>query len=191
MSCFEEEGTNIFSTGAGTIVSVDGTATTFAFTVDNNASLFDDLQGLVTSIGYSAQSGFQFMHALREFIYLYVFTERVGEIVLNGLVAPASCIIDGSQSVTIDGCQITAATGLERIIQWYECNRVTSRADPINIALGSTVSYDAFLVGMKADIVTAETGIAQFSLRFNYIPNISDNDEQCFPADEDCLEAPC
>lgn len=190
MAC-TEGGTNIFSSGAGKVVAIDSESIPFAFAVDGDITLFNDLKGIVTSVGYKAQSGFQFMHALREFIYVYVFTERIGEIVINGLVFPEYCGLEGPQSITNDHCTMTAATGLERLIQWYECNRITSRAESIAIALGSTIAYDAFLVSMKADIVNADTGIAQFSLVFNFVPNVTDSDDLCFPFEEDCLETPC
>jgi hypothetical protein len=186
------DGTHIFSSQAGRAVAVAGDAATIAFAVDNDVLLFNDLMAIATSVGIQGQGGFQFMHALREFIYVYVFTERIGEIVVNGLAFPAVCNFGpqgpqtGPQAVCAQGI-----SGLERIMTWYECNRITTRAEPITITLGVDVSYTAFLVGIKADIVNPETGIAQFSLRFNYVPVISDNDDFCFPLDDNCLDPPC
>lgn len=204
-------GINIFTTQPGKVIAVDGNAVPIGFAVDGDVNLFNDLKAIVTSIGVQNQGGFQFMHALREFIYVYVFTERVGEIIVNGLAFPASCEPLGSQDYpatyqtggcTANGgsgsqgsqcvpCSVNAATGLERVQRWYECNRITVRAEPITIALGLNVRYSAFLVGMKADIVNPETGIAQFSMRFNFIPNTNGTDEFCFPLDDDCLANPC
>lgn len=184
---------NIFSREPGTVVAVETDSTPVAFSVDGDDTLFNDLIAIVTSVGLQAQSGYQFMHALREFIYVYVFTERIGELVINGLAFPQTCNEMGVQG-GIQGPQcVIGQTGLERIITWYECNRITTRAAPITITFGDNVSYDAFLVGMKADIANPETGIAQFSMRFNFIPDISDSDDFCFPFsdDVDCLDIPC
>ena len=193
MSCGSETAFNLFASSAGKIVAMEstGNAVPFTFSVDGNPTLFNTLKGIVTSVGYQAQSGFQFMHAMREFIYVYVFTERIGEIVVNGIVTPDYCGFEGAQGSQLGDCMITASTGLERLMQWYECNRITSRANTISIAFGNTISYSTFLVSMKADIVNAETGIAQFSMRFNFVPNITDSDDICFPFEEDCLAYPC
>lgn len=188
MSCCD--GVNIFSTGAGKVVSVEQDAIPIAFAVDGSQTTFNDLKAIVTSVGFQAQGGYQFMHALREFIYVYVFTERVGEIVINGLAFPDDCGMIGPQSEDDWSC-VHGQTGMERVITWYECNRITSRAEPIVIAFGADVAYESFLTSAKVDIANAETGIAQFSLRFNYIPNITDNDDFCFSIDDICLDIPC
>ncbi len=189
MSCCSEDAVNIFSAGAGMVVRMDQDAVPVTFTVDGSAETFNDLKAIITSVGYQAQGGYQFMHALREFIYVYVFTERVGEIVVSGLAFPDACNF-GPQGPQGSQC-VTGSTGLERVIKWYECNRITTRAEPVVISFGASVSYDAFLTSAKVDVANAETGIAQFSFRFNYIPNISDDDDFCFSLDESCLDIPC
>lgn len=184
--------TNIFSSSPGTIVAVTGQATPIAFSVDGTQQTFNDLKAIVTSIGVQGQGGYQFMHAMRNYIYVYVFTERIGELVINGLAFPESCGPLGPQDYpaagftsvgSVNPCPdtFTGQTGLERVMEWYECNRITSRSEPISIALGgSSVPYEAFLLSVRADIANAETGIAQFSMRFNYVPNIIDDDAGCF-----------
>lgn len=187
------DGTTIFSTPAGKVIAVDGNAVPIAFAVDGDDELFNDLKGIVTSIGLQAQGGFQFMHALREFIYVYVFTERIGEFVINGLAFPDTCNLGVGPQGPQGSQGVHGTTGMERVTTWYEANRITTRASPITIAIGATVSYEAFLVSMKLDIANPDTGIAQFALRFNFVPNISDQDDFCFPIDEadDCLDSPC
>jgi hypothetical protein len=45
---------------------------------------------------------------------------------------------------------------------------------------------------MKADIADAQTGIAQFSMHFNFIPIQPDDDDFCFDVSINCLPgAPC
>jgi hypothetical protein len=184
-------GSNIFSSGAGKVVAVDGEAVPVHFAVDGDNNTFHDLKAIVTSVGLQSQGGFQFMHALREFIYLYVFTERVGEIVINGLAFPETCNFGPQGAQDDDSRCIHGQSGLERVQTWYECHRVTTRAAPISISFGAAVSYEAFLVACKIDIANPETGIAQFTMRFNFVPVISDSDDFCFPLDEDCLWPPC
>ncbi len=190
VDCFDGSGV-LFSTLPGTVAVFSDRVVPFTFIVDGDATLFSILKGIVTSIGMNTQSGFQFMHALREFIYVYVFTERVGELVISGLAFPEICGSQGPQAAQTTGCQIIGSSGLERIIEWYECNRITSRASAIQIQIGDTLLYDAFLVSGKMEIANAETGMGQFSFRFNFIPNITDSDSSCFPLDIACLDSPC
>ena len=189
----------IFSRNPGTVVAIedDFLPVAFTFPVDGSNATFNNLKSIITSVGISAQSGFQLAHSLREFIYIYVFTERAGDIVLNGLAFPVSCGALGPQDDNDfnsgnDDCGVTGTTGIERLLEWYECNRITSRAAPITISFDDGVSYDAFLVGLKADITDPTTGIAQFTMRFVYIPHTVDVDDACFPFDENCTtESPC
>jgi hypothetical protein len=189
MSCFN--GTNIFSSGAGKVVAVEGEAVPIFFAVDGALDTFNDLKAIVTSVGFQAQSGYQFMHALRDFVYVYVFTERVGEVIVSGLAFPEVCGHLGPQDGQNDPNCVEGNTGMERVITWYECNRITTRAEPISISFGGAVSVDAFLVGLKVEILDAATGIAQFSMRFNYIPRISDSSDFCFQASNECDALPC
>jgi hypothetical protein len=186
------EGTNIFSSEPGQVVAIELASPPVIFAVDGDQELFNELTAIVTSVGIQGQSGYQFMHALREFIYVYVFTERVGEIVINGLAFPSSCNNMGIQGPIGPQCAY-GQSGLEQVLTWYECNRITSRSTPITIAFGGDVAYEAFLVSCKAELANPETGIAQFTMRFNFIPNISDSDDFCFPLEEDggCLDSPC
>jgi hypothetical protein len=107
-------GSNIFSSGAGKVVAVDGEAVPVHFAVDGDNNTFHDLKAIVTSVGLQSQGGFQFMHALREFIYLYVFTERVGEIVINGLAFPETCNFGPQGAQDDDSRCIHGQSGLER-----------------------------------------------------------------------------
>lgn len=178
MSC--DSGTDIYSTAAGTVVAISGNAAPMNIFVAGSTATFNNLKAIITSVGIQQQGGYQFMHTLRAFVYVYVFMERVGDVVINGLAFPASCAPLGSQDYPATIGNITGETGIERITQWYEANRITSRATSLSIGIGNSVSYEAFLLSMKADIVDASTGVAQFSMRFSIIPNITDSDIECF-----------
>lgn len=199
-------GTNIFSSGAGMVVALTTEAIPVSFTVDDDINTFNNLKAIVTSVGYNAQGGRQFTHSMREFIHVYVFTERVGQIVINGIAFPDSCEILGPQDETDRECPLGSqmtewgTEGLEQIINWYECNRITTRASPIVISFGPTLFYNAFLVGIKCEVPDASAQLTQFSMQFEFIPNTIDGSDTCF-SDEDfeipsfgedaCLDPPC
>ncbi len=182
----DETAVNIFSVNNGCVVAVDGVGVPIYISVDGMQAQnkFHNLKAIMTGLGYQAQSGHQFMHAFREFIYVYVFTERIGDITISGLAFPCTCNFSGigpqGPQDTIDGSN--TITGLEYVIGFYEANRITSRSDPLVIGLGIDTSkfYKCFLVGMRAEVVNAEVGMAQFSYSFKMVPNISDDDDFCY-----------
>jgi hypothetical protein len=152
--------------------------------VDDDSQVFHNLKAAVASIGIRSQSGFQFLHSMREFIHVYVFTERVGDIALNGYAFMDSCDPVGPQDgPQLDGGCVLGQTGLERLQRWYECNRITSRASAITIAFGPNTSYDCFLVGMNAELTAADM-VTKFAMQFKFIPRTVDGSDVCFGADD-------
>lgn len=157
--------TNIFSTVNGRIARVVGDTTLFQYSIaacsgNTITEFYDPFNAVVTSIGIQGQGGYQFMHTLSDFIYLYVFNERVGQLVFSGLAFAQTCDDTSGKS------------GMELLLNWYDKNRVTSCEDACIVTLGS-YSFTAFLTSIKMDIINPENGIAQFSLIFTYIPNQS------------------
>jgi len=155
---------SIFSTAPGRVAAVQtDSPVMFTFSIeatDRITSFFPLFKSIVNNISVQAQGGYQFLHTLSDFIYLYTFNERVGEIMFSGLAFAGTC----------DDQLDEEETGIEKLILWYEQERATVRKQPIIITLGTSVSYTAFLTSMKMDIVNPENAMAQFAMRFNFIP---------------------
>lgn len=153
---------SIFTTGAGRVVAIESdNPLLFTLTIaatDNITSFYPQFKSIVTGVAVRAQGGYQFLHTLSDFIYMYVFNERVGEIIVSGLAFAGTC--EDNDPVT----------GLEHMITWYDTERATNRKTPVIITFGTTVSFTSFLTSMQADLNNPETGIAQFAMHFNFIP---------------------
>ena len=165
---------NIFSSKPGRIVRVkDDFQTLFSFAIKGpspdpnltHTNFYATLKAIVTSIGIQEQGGYQFLHTLTDFIYLYVFNERVGEVTFSGLAFAGTC--DSPDN---------SGTGMVNLLKFYEKNRITSRKPRLIITFGdksqaSLISFVAFLTNIKIDIVNTESGLAQWVMRFAIIPN--------------------
>jgi hypothetical protein len=125
-------------------------------------SSFNDFKAIIQNLGVSGQGGAQFRHTLMDYIYVYVFGERVGDLSIGGLAFHSACNEpDGGAS----------PTGLERILDYYQRFRITSYPLSLTIAIGTLITFEAFLIGINGQIVNPETSLAQFTMQLKYIPN--------------------
>lgn len=151
---------NIFGGAAGRVVAVE--------THDNYLPLglvVEDFKkqlgakGLLTSLSGAAQSGFQVMHTLRQYIHVYTFGERAGELTVNGLAFMQDCT-----NATIGG--------LARLYDWYELNRISHRGSPLKLVVTPGVVFNGFLTGLRFQVEDPSISLIQFSLQFFHPPRI-------------------
>ena len=122
--------------------------------------------------GYTLDLGtnHQFLHTLDEFIYLYAFGDRIGELMLSG-VAFTGCIKDNSGEDLVD------KLGASVLLDHYLKNRVGRRAGPgaslilIDTVARSSSVLTGFLTGMRMDVPNPAWPIVQWALRYNVIIN--------------------
>lgn len=112
---------------------------------------------IITSVGVSSAGNFQLMHTLGSGIYLYVFGDRVGGIRLQGMSFAGSCGASGT-------------VGIERIMQYYQANRIAARKTPMSITIGTRTTLTGYLAGISTNIEGNEQRISQFELNFIQIP---------------------
>src|SRR5436309_2053943 len=90
---------NIFSSEAGRVVQLVGGGLPMsirigAFDPKNIYSEwggFNVVKSIITGISFQSQSGFQILHTLNGFIYIYSFGERSSDLSVNGLAFMANC----------------------------------------------------------------------------------------------------
>lgn len=113
----------------------------------------------VTGFALELQGNYQFLHTVNEFIYLYTFGDRIGELVLTGM----GFFGDLCPTAQFAGNTCT-------IIEFYKKNRVAKRPDPVSVSIGDCGIFLAFLTGMRVEISKPESSVAQWVLRFNVLP---------------------
>lgn len=116
------------------------------------------MKAVVTSFGMSAAGNFQLMHTLRNFVYVYVFGERVSELTVGGLALAADC--DRQE----------AGSGVERLWEYYQKKKVSAAGLPVSVAVGSRMAFQGFLTGFQFQAADPAYGLAQWGLKFLFHP---------------------
>ena len=121
---------------------------------------FFNFKSIITGVSVEQQGGVQFLHTLRDFIYIYVFGERISAMQVSGLSF-------------WDKCDAPTYHGIEWVNAYYLNNRVSERATPVTLVLGLATAFFGFLIRFKFDYNDPEQQIAQFMLDFRVIPEAS------------------
>ncbi len=165
---------DIFHSSPGRIVSMDNCALPISITMQCFKP-GDVFRAIITSIGISAQGGFQFMHTLSNFVFLYVFQERIGSMKISGVTF-------------MGGCGNNPTAGIEAVLGYYDRLRTTRRYAPINVVVGR-LKFKAFLLGVKADIADASSGLGSFSFDLFY-PAINTSSLNLFTSEDSAPSSP-
>lgn len=153
---------NLFSSNAGRIVELPDNGVPMALSVDGWGN-FHFRQAILTQLGLNEVCNVQFLHTLRNFIYIYTFGDRIADLVLGGYMATATpCHKPASPN--------TNSSGFERVLNFYRENRVSETGLPITVAIGRTIVLRAFLIAAKLDFVDPKDGLGQFMLVLKYSP---------------------
>jgi hypothetical protein len=115
-------------------------------------------RSIITRVAVAQQTNAQFLHTLGSDIYIYVFGDRIGQLVISGLSFAADC--DGGGD----------AHGMELMMQYYTENKLSARRDPVKVMIGR-VPVTGFVQGLTTDIVDPSTRIAQYNLTLMMIPD--------------------
>ena len=112
----------------------------------------------ITRVNISENTNFQFLHTLGNFIYIYVFGDRIGQIGISGLAFHQECPNGAGQ------------IGLEEVMAFYKQNKLSKNPSPIKITIGTGTSFEAFLTNAHYDVVDPKAKICQFDLVFALVP---------------------
>jgi hypothetical protein len=101
---------------------------------------------------------YQFLHTVNDFIYVYAFGDRVGELTVSGFGFVKPC--PGADSAKI--CNV---------YDFYQKNRIKENGK-MSVTIGDCANstFWAFLTGMRLELQDPQTLVGQWSLRFNIVP---------------------
>lgn len=147
----------------------DGAVYTVKINCENESSsifkiTFDNKMLSMPVTGFALEQGanFQFLHTINNFIYAYVFGDRIGELLVSGIgfIKP-TC----SRGGFLDGgsmCELNA---------FYQNKRISNPAQhkAVAISLGECGAFWAFLTGMRMSLPRADVLVGQWSLRFHVL----------------------
>lgn len=117
---------------------------------------YPSMRAAITQVSAQSMGNFQFLHTLKDFIYVYIFGERIGEMMISGVAFSESC-------------QGAGNSGPEQISQYYNQYRISKYGQLLSIQIGLSGAsrVRGFLTGFQMAVVDAEHQLSQFSMRFN------------------------
>lgn len=113
---------------------------------------------VLTRVNVGQNVNVQFLHTLGNRVYVYSFGDRMGQIQLSGMAFASTCDYSTSNSHTA-----------KNIMEWYRLNKASIRSDAIRISIFD-YAFQAFLVGLTADVIDDKTKLVQWNLTLATLP---------------------
>ena len=122
---------DIFNSSPGTAVIIPGTNT-----VPGQVTIsgFDPVAALISHVEYNANTNQQFQYALDSSVYVYVFGDLMGNVIVEGISLLSLC--SGTEG------------GLSEIFEYYNANRLSKNTTPVSVVVGGD-TITGFLTGIK------------------------------------------
>jgi len=122
-------------------------------------SAFPALRAILTNFSISLRESHQFQPTLGDVTFAYAFGADLGALRLGGVAFLSDCV--GTFS------------GVERVLDHYQAQRMAARGRPTQVQIGSTAAgrFRGFLTGMAMQVKAAEDGLAQFALELRVYAN--------------------
>jgi hypothetical protein len=115
---------------------------------------------IITGIGVGTAGNQQFLHTLGNDVYVYVFGDRVGQLELRGISFADSCPSSNSSE----------PHGFEKLLGWYNANRLAVRRDPVRAIIGRDTVIDGFVTGLTGDSEDAQNRSIRFRMQLTLLP---------------------
>ena len=109
---------------------------------------------IITGIQGSTQGNYQFLLTLRNYTYVYVFGERMGEFAVQG--------------VSLAGLCQSFQDGMTNAITYYNQNAISTTGRPIVLTMGGYATF-AFLIGGTFTYHDAQSRLGTFSYMFKTV----------------------
>lgn len=120
----------------------------------------NSMNAIITRCTVSQQGNFQFLHTLGNYIYVYVFGDRMGQMSLSGLAFQGAC-----------GPNAKNSAGITNVLQFYNANRIAGASGkPVQVTLATNPTLQGFLTGGSCDLSEPYDLIWQFDFQFSLIP---------------------
>lgn len=120
------------------------------------------MKAIITEFSVQFQGQQQFMHTLRDFIYVYSFGEGIAQARMSGVAFADTCPKQHGM------------TGPEQLINYYDHFRLSKQGQAMQFAIGgaSGRAFHAYLTGMQVVLRAAEQqNLTDFTLNFAVPPH--------------------
>jgi len=115
---------------------------------------------LFSTMEWQQATNQQFSNSLDGSVYIYVFGDQMGKIIMSGIAFDKLCEGKGE-------------TGLAKVLKYYKNNRASQRASPIQVNLAEQI-VQGFLTAATVRAIGSATGpeavLHQYSLEISALP---------------------
>lgn len=159
----------IFARNTGRVTMIQDSVATGSVSLVN---ISDDRQNvsyvshntIFTRLGLSTAANVQFAHSIGNDIYIYVFGDRMGQIVLHSL-----SFADNSGNNTVK--ENPSMHGFEQFFNWYRQNRVVMRRTPVIVTIGLATAFRGFITSLNADVQDPLHRTIQSQMTLSLLPD--------------------
>ena len=117
---------------------------------------FEPQAALISGVKYNQSTNHQFQMSLEGSVYLYVFGDAMGSVMVNGIAFPSLC----------NG----AGEGLVEVFDYYRSNRASKNPEPIQVQIGSE-TISGFLTALTVNGQTVAEEPEGFLSHYAFIIN--------------------
>ena len=147
----------VFSPCVGAVAKIKGCSEESVFSIKFNGAK-GKLTAPMAGFAMELNGNYQFLHTVNDFIYVYAFGDRIGELTVSGFGFTKTC---------------TSAEDAKlcNVFKFYQDNRIKEKGD-LSVQIGDCpdANFWAFLTGMRLELQDPQTLVGQWSLRFNILP---------------------
>lgn len=148
--------TTILTSAPGVVTRLNTGRLAIPFRID--LPNFPSDGAIVTHAQMEQAGNYQFLHTVQDFIYVYIFGDRIGTLTVSGVAFLAKCS--------------GAGVGIEEVIQYYNNNRLAIAGGPVRVGFGS-IPFEAFLTAASFNV--RDTGLngslGFFTFQFHTFPD--------------------
>jgi len=146
---------NIFTTEPGLTIAINDPRILPLTIVLEGWGGYPVRNAIITGFSASSEGNLQFLNTLRNFTYVYVFGEKMGDIIISG-------------QTLLGRCGSSLFSGTSRTINYYAFNAASWIGRPLYIAIGASFFY-GFLTGVEVGMRNPEARIGNFTLKYKSI----------------------
>lgn len=136
------------------VFSGSGSLGTLTFSLGNWTNGASAQNAILSGVSVSTQGNYQFLLTLRNFTYVYLFGEKMQDIVVSG--------------VGLSECDGAGNHGLTNSITYYNTYAINVTGTPVGLSFAGFTLW-AFLVGGTFGYTDPQNRVAQFQLKFKAI----------------------
>jgi len=110
---------------------------------------------VLTGVAGNTMGNFQFLLTLRNFTYVYVFGEKMGDFVVNGMALAGDCPNAGPH-------------GMNKAIEYYNTYAISVTGTPVVVNMAGWAAW-AFVIAANFTANNPRSGIGQFTFKLKTI----------------------